>query len=58
MTDTIKACLWMLGAIVSFTSMAVAGRAVSLDLDTFEIMLYRTLIGIVIVTGIAGTVGS
>lgn len=53
MSDTVKAALWMTGAIVSFTSMAIAGRAVSLDLDTFEIMLYRSLIGLVIVMTVA-----
>lgn len=53
MRDTIKAAVWMTGAIVSFTSMAIAGRAVSLDLDTFEIMLYRSLIGVVIVLCLA-----
>lgn len=53
MSDTVKAALWMTGAIVSFTSMAIAGRAVSLDLDTFEIMLYRSLIGVVIVLIVA-----
>ncbi|MDA7426990.1 DMT family transporter [Primorskyibacter aestuariivivens] len=53
MSDTIKAAIWMTGAIVSFTSMAIAGRAVSLDLDTFEIMLYRSLIGVVIVMSVA-----
>lgn len=49
MTPSIKASFWMSGAIVSFTMMAVAGRAVSLDLDTFEIMMYRSIIGVVIV---------
>lgn len=58
MSDTIKAALWMSGAIVSFTSMAIAGRAVSLDLDTFEIMLFRSLIGIVVVVAIAGMAGT
>lgn len=57
MTDTLRACLWMTGAIVSFTLMAIAGRAVSLDLDTFEIMLYRSLIGIVVVVAVAGATG-
>ena len=46
---TFRAALWMTGAIVSFSSMAVAGREVSFALDTFEIMMYRSLIGIVIV---------
>jgi drug/metabolite transporter (DMT)-like permease len=58
MSPTVQACLWMVGAIVSFTSMAIAGRAVSLNLDTFEIMMYRSLIGIVIVVSIAGMVGT
>ena len=43
------AVLWMIGAIISFTSMAIAGRAVSGLLDTFEIMLYRSIIGFLIV---------
>jgi len=48
MTPTFKAALWMLGAIASFSSMAVAGRVVSNELDTFEIMTYRSLVGIVV----------
>ncbi len=39
----------MIGAIFSFITMAIAGRAVSDQLDTFEIMLYRSLIGFLIV---------
>lgn len=54
----LKAALWMIGAIVSFTSMAVAGRAVSIELDTFELMLYRSLIGIAIVLGVGGVAGT
>ncbi|PWE33211.1 EamA family transporter [Maritimibacter sp. 55A14] len=48
----------MTGAVISFTSMAVAGREVSLDLDTFEIMLYRSLIGFVLVLAIASAAGT
>ncbi|MGR3636806.1 MAG: DMT family transporter [Shimia sp.] len=58
MNDTFKAALWMTGAIASFTSMAIAGRAVSLELDTFEIMMYRSLVGIVIVVGVASLSGT
>lgn len=58
MSDTVKAALWMIGAIVSFTSMAVAGREVSLNLDTFEIMMYRSLIGVVLVLIVAGGFGT
>jgi drug/metabolite transporter (DMT)-like permease len=49
MSPILKAALWMSGAIVSFSSMAIAGRAVSFELDTFELMLYRSLIGIALV---------
>jgi len=48
--DAARAALWMCGAIVSFSLMAVAGREVSIDLDTFELMTYRSLIGATIVT--------
>lgn len=51
------AALWMTGAIVSFSSMAVAGRAVSFELDTFEIMMYRSFIGVVIVVTAASVLG-
>ncbi|KIC42555.1 multidrug DMT transporter permease [Ruegeria sp. ANG-R] len=44
-----KAALWMTGAIASFSSMAVAGRELSVTHDTFEIMFYRSLVGICIV---------
>ena len=43
------AALWMIGAIVSFSAMAVAGRELSAELDTFEIMAYRSAIGFPIV---------
>nr|CAA6812170.1 MAG: Arginine/ornithine antiporter ArcD [uncultured Thiotrichaceae bacterium] len=49
----LKAALWMLGAAISFTSMAVAGREISHELDTFEIMMYRSFIGIIIVLTVA-----
>ncbi len=44
-----KAALWMTGAIASFTSMAIAGRELSVTHDTFEIMFYRSLVGICVV---------
>jgi drug/metabolite transporter (DMT)-like permease len=48
-----RAALWMIGAIFSFTSMAIAGREIAENLDTFEIMLYRSIIGFVIVIVVA-----
>lgn len=60
MNPKFKGALWMSGAIVSFTSMAIAGRIVRVELDTFEVMLYRSLVGILIVlavSSLAGTLG-
>jgi len=53
----LRAALWMLGAVVSFSSMAVAGRAVSFELDTFEIMMYRSVVGFVLVLAVARATG-
>ena len=49
MNPILKAAVWMLGAIASFSTMAVAGREVSFALDTFEIMLFRSAVGVIIV---------
>ena len=57
-SDTRRAALWMVGAILSFTSMAVAGRAVQLQLDTFELMLYRSLIGVALVLMVSSALGA
>ena len=46
---TAVAALWMVGAIASFSLLAVAARAVSPALDTFEIMLFRSGIGVAVV---------
>ncbi len=59
-SQPLRAAIWMIGAIVSFTSMAVAGRSLASELDTFEIMLYRSLIGVgivIVIGGMSGTLG-
>ena len=58
MSDTLRACLWMIGAIVSFTAMAVSGRELGGQFDTFEIMMYRSAFGVVIVLAIAKYAGT
>ena len=55
-----KAVAFMTGAIASFSAMAVAGREVSFELDTFEIMMYRSFVGIALVLALGwyfGTLG-
>jgi drug/metabolite transporter (DMT)-like permease len=42
----------MLGSIASFTAMAVSAREVGGVHDTFEIMLYRSIVGVLVVLGI------
>jgi drug/metabolite transporter (DMT)-like permease len=48
----------MVGSITSFSSMAVAGREVSGHLDTFEIMMYRSMFGVIIVCVLAAMTGT
>ena len=47
----------MTGAIVSFSAMAVAGRILSSELDTFETMLWRSLTGLAIVCTVLSATG-
>lgn len=58
MSDIFRAALWMLGAIGSFTTMALAGRELGADFDTFEIMMYRSAFGLVIVLVVAFFAGT
>lgn len=47
--SSLRAALWMTGAIGSFSLMAIGGREVVGHLDTFELMFCRSVIGAVIV---------
>lgn len=51
-TEPLKAALWMCGAICSFTLMAVSGRAIQAELDSFELMFWRSLIGFGLIAGL------
>jgi len=44
--NLIGAALWMIGAVVSFSTMAVAGRAVFEELDVYQLMFYRSALGL------------
>ncbi|MEP5731880.1 MAG: DMT family transporter [Sulfitobacter sp.] len=52
MSHTLRAAFWMIGAVLSFTAMAVAGRELGDTFDTFEIMMWRSAIGLTIVLAI------
>ena len=45
----LKSAVWMIGAMISFILMAISGRELAIRLNTFEIMLYRSIIGLVVV---------
>ncbi|WP_226941865.1 DMT family transporter [Pseudooceanicola spongiae] len=46
--DILRAVFWMSGSVISFLTMALAGRSLGKTLDTFEIMTWRSLTGAVI----------
>lgn len=56
--DSTRAALWMTGSILGFSSLAVAGRQIGSALDPYEIMFYRSAIGIVTVLAVAQWAGT
>ena len=55
--DVARAALWMVGSITAFSLMAVGGRELASELTTFEIMTWRSLIGLGVICAAAGTLG-
>lgn len=53
----LAAALWMLGSVVSFSGMAIAGRQLQGVHDTFEIMAARSLVSFFLVLGAAVAMG-
>lgn len=53
----LAAALWMCGSIASFSAMAVAARQISTVHDTFEIMTWRSLVGLALVIGLSAALG-
>ncbi|WP_323035682.1 DMT family transporter [Pararhodobacter sp.] len=51
-SQPLKAALWMMGAIASFSLMAVAGRTVQVEIASYELMFWRSLLGMIIVLAI------
>jgi len=43
------AALWMSGALLSFMAMAVGGRELATELSTFQILFFRSLVGLIVV---------
>jgi drug/metabolite transporter (DMT)-like permease len=51
------AAAWMTGSVVAFTAMAIATRAINQAHDTFEILAYRSLLGLGVVLAVASISG-
>ena len=51
------AASWMLGAVVALTAMAVAGRELSAELSTFQILFFRSLIGLGVIGALVHRAG-
>jgi drug/metabolite transporter (DMT)-like permease len=49
-SNSVRAVLWMMGALVSFSIIAIAGREASKGADTFQIMFWRSTLGIVVLS--------
>ena len=45
----VRATLWMTGTLISFMAMAIGGRELSAELNTFQILFFRSLIGLVVI---------
>ena len=48
-SPVITAVLWMVGALFSFMMMGIGGRELSSELGTFQILFFRSIIGLVVV---------
>lgn len=57
MSGITLAGIWMGGALFSFLSMAIAGRELSVELNTFQILFFRSVIGLLIVSLILSKLG-
>ncbi|GAA0686051.1 DMT family transporter [Marinobacterium maritimum] len=51
------AAFWMTGALFSFMAMAVSGRELSQDLTTFQILFFRSLIGVLLIGALVARSG-
>jgi drug/metabolite transporter (DMT)-like permease len=56
-TRLIHAILWMVGALLSFSTMAVSARQLSIDLHPLQIVLLRSGVALVIILVIVGRRG-
>lgn len=56
-SPTVTAALWMIGALLSFMMMAIGGRELAGKLTTFQILFFRSLIGLVVISAVLWRAG-
>jgi len=53
----LRAASWMGGALASFMLMAIAGRELSHELSTFQILFFRSLVGLIVIVALLQRMG-
>ena len=53
----LKAALWMMGSVVSFSFIAIAARQVAHVHDSFEVLMVRSAVGFCLVVAVGGWTG-
>ena len=48
--NTFRAAVWMLGTLASFTAMALCVRELSSQMSTFQLLFFRSLVGLFVVS--------
>jgi drug/metabolite transporter (DMT)-like permease len=57
LSPNLRGVLWMSGAVLSFSTMAIAARQLLEHMGTFEILFFRTAVALLIVLALAGRAG-
>jgi drug/metabolite transporter (DMT)-like permease len=57
MPPVLRAALWMLGTLTSLALMAIAGRELSAEMSTLQILFFRSAIGLLIILAVIWRVG-
>src|SRR6476620_5568339 len=56
-SPVVRGCLWMSGAVFSFSAMAIAVRQLLSHMGVFEVLFFRTFIALVAVVAYAALTG-
>ena len=54
---SVLAAFWMIGALFSFMAMAISGRELTADYSTFQILFFRSVIGVVLISMLVARTG-